>query len=69
MIARIQSTLEFDLRLQEYIELTRARKNEDAIAYSKKYLTPWYETHEAQIRQSFCLLVFPPSTNCPPYKV
>jgi CTLH/CRA C-terminal to LisH motif domain len=64
-----QSTLEFDLRLQEYIELTRVRKYEEAIPYSKKYLTPWYETHGVQITQAFNLLAFPPTTTCTPYKV
>ncbi|KAF8521027.1 CTLH/CRA C-terminal to lish motif domain-containing protein [Gautieria morchelliformis] len=67
-LRKIKSTLEFDLRLQEYIELTRARKYEEAIPYSKKYLTPWYETHGVQITQAFNLLAFPPTTTCAPYK-
>lgn len=40
-----QSTLEFDLRLQEFIELTRSRTPQslyDAIAYSRKHLLPLY---------------------------
>lgn len=67
-LRKLKNTLEFDLRLQEYIELARARKNEDAIAYSKKHLLPWQETHLAQIRQAAALLCFPPTTTCGPYK-
>ncbi|KAF8591289.1 hypothetical protein K439DRAFT_1650826 [Ramaria rubella] len=67
-LRKIKSTLEFDLRLQEYIELSRARKKEDAIAYCQKHLTTWYESHESQIKQALALLVFPPSTSCSPYK-
>ncbi|KAF8527643.1 CTLH/CRA C-terminal to lish motif domain-containing protein [Hysterangium stoloniferum] len=67
-LRKIKSTLEFDLRLQEYIELSRACKKEEAIVYSKKYLVSWYETHDTQIKQALALLVFPPNTVCPPYK-
>ena len=63
-----QNTLEFDLRLQEYIELTRAGKHLEAIAYSKRYLLPWRETHLPHIRQAAALLCFPPTTTCSPYK-
>jgi len=64
-----QSTLEFDLRLQEYIELSRARKTQEAIAYAKKHLISWQETHLPQIRVATALLAFPPNTMCGPYKV
>ncbi|KAF9010185.1 CTLH/CRA C-terminal to lish motif domain-containing protein [Cyathus striatus] len=67
-LQKIKSTLEFELRLQEYIELIRAQKSQEAIAYSKKYLVPWQETHMPQIRQALALLAFPPDTTCGPYK-
>lgn len=67
--ALTQSTLEFDLRLQEYIELARARRTVEAIAYSKKHLASWQDTHLQQIRQAAALLAFPATTNCGPYKV
>ena len=66
---RSQSTLEFDLRMQEYIELSRERKTMEAIAYSQKYLVSWQDTHLPQIRQLSALLAFPPTTTCGPYKV
>ncbi|KAA1472045.1 hypothetical protein DENSPDRAFT_838193 [Dentipellis sp. KUC8613] len=67
-LRKLKSTLEFDLRLQEYIELARARKAQEAMAYSKKHLVPWQETHLAQIQQASALLAFPPTTACGPYK-
>ncbi|THH21131.1 hypothetical protein EW146_g331 [Bondarzewia mesenterica] len=67
-LRKLKSTLEFDLRLQEYIELNRARKTQEAIAYFKKHLTSWQETHMAQIQQASALLAYPPTTTCGPYK-
>jgi len=67
-LRKIKSTLEFDLRMQEYIELSRARKTMEAIAYCKKYLISWQDTHLAQIRQLSALLAFEPNTICGPYK-
>lgn len=67
-LRKLKNTLEFDLRLQEYIELVRAGKNLEAIAYSKKHLLSWQETHLAQIHKASALLCFPPTTTCGPYK-
>ncbi|UZJ56995.1 hypothetical protein CBS101457_006315 [Exobasidium rhododendri] len=42
-LRKIKSNLEFDLRLQEFIEMTRsrdARSLQDAISYSRKHLLP-----------------------------
>lgn len=43
-LRKIRSTLEFDLRLQEFIELTRDRSSQslqEAINYSRRYLLPY----------------------------
>lgn len=53
-----QSTLEFDLRMQEFIELVRGGKFLAAIAYSKKHLSPWHDIHPAQFRQAMALLAY-----------
>jgi len=68
VLRKVKSTLEFELRLQEYIELARARKTQEAIAYSRKHLISWQDTHLTQIRQASALLAFAPSTACGPYK-
>ncbi|KAH9848379.1 CTLH/CRA C-terminal to lish motif domain-containing protein [Lenzites betulinus] len=67
-LRKLKNTLEFDLRLQEYIELARARKTVEAMAYSKKHLLPWLDTHRRQIIQAPALLCYPPTTACSPYK-
>jgi len=67
-LRKVKNPLEFDLRFQEFIELSRARKLEEAIAYQKKYLIQWHETHLAQIHQASALLAFRPDTACGPYK-
>ncbi|EMD35442.1 hypothetical protein CERSUDRAFT_116204 [Gelatoporia subvermispora B] len=67
-LRKIKNTLEFDLRLQEYIELIRTGKRIEAIAYSKKHLIAWQSTHQQQIRTAAALLCFPPKTTCGPYK-
>ncbi|KAJ6595694.1 CTLH/CRA C-terminal to lish motif domain-containing protein [Mycena vulgaris] len=67
-LRKMKSTLEFDLRLQEYIELSRACKHQEAIEYSKKHLVSWRETHLDQIQQAAALLAFRPDTSYGRYK-
>lgn len=62
-----KSALDFQLRLQEYIELVRKEKLTEAIAYSKKNLVPWADTHMKEIQQSMGLLAFKPNTKCKIY--
>ncbi|KAI8815773.1 CTLH/CRA C-terminal to lish motif domain-containing protein [Fimicolochytrium jonesii] len=67
-LEKIQSTLEFNLRFQEYIELVRAQKKEEAIKYCRKYLITWQAAHMSEIQQAMALLAFSPDTWCEPYK-
>ncbi|PPQ75590.1 hypothetical protein CVT24_010896 [Panaeolus cyanescens] len=67
-LRKVKSTLEFDLRMQEYIELLRARKTMEALAYSRKHLLSWTDTHAGQIRQLSGLLAFTPDTAFGTYK-
>lgn len=67
----VQSTLEFDLRFQEFIELARQRQPQLAIAHCRKYLVPAAASANngpQRIRQAMALLAFGPETTCPPYK-
>ncbi|KAJ3020137.1 GID complex subunit containing RING finger motif [Thoreauomyces humboldtii] len=66
-LEKIQSTLEFSLRLQEYVELARQQRKEEAIRYCRKYLVAWQSTHMRQIQQAMALLAFAPDTTCQPY--
>ncbi|GJE85210.1 CTLH/CRA C-terminal to LisH motif domain-containing protein [Phanerochaete sordida] len=67
-LRKAKNPLEFELRLQEFIELARDRKLMDAIVYQKKHLVQWQETHSAQIQHASGLLAYAPGTTCSPYK-
>lgn len=49
--------------------MARQRRNEEAIAYMKKHLVQWQETHFEEIKRVSALFAFPPTTTCGPYKV
>lgn|SRR5579859_843579 len=65
----IQSNLEFDLRVQEFIELVRTSQHLPAIMYYRKHLIPFEKTHQEHIQRAAGLLAFPPDTQVQPYKV
>ncbi|KAG0250737.1 GID complex subunit containing RING finger motif [Mortierella polycephala] len=67
-LKKLKSTLEFSLRVQEFIELARDRRTQEAISYAKKHLTSWQGTHMKEISHVMGLLAFPPETKCHPYK-
>ncbi len=67
-----QTNFEFELRLQQYIEMIRAGgspKRLEAMLHAKKYLTPYSQSHNDQILQAAGLLAQPPDTLLEPYKV
>ncbi|KAI7949562.1 hypothetical protein MJO28_008383 [Puccinia striiformis f. sp. tritici] len=66
-LKKSQSTLEFELRYQEFIELVKAKKFKEAISYSQKQLVPWQSTRLTEISQVMTLLAFDQRTRCPPY--
>lgn len=66
-LKKMQSTLEFELRFQEFIELARNRRFIEALNYSSKQLLPWKQTHMSMIAQGVTLLAFDSNTTCPPY--
>ncbi|KQK07354.1 hypothetical protein BRADI_2g34760v3 [Brachypodium distachyon] len=68
-LKKSKSKLEFLLRLQEFVELVRAKNSLQAIAYGRKYLAPWASTHMKELQRVFATLVFRSTTNCVPYKV
>lgn len=65
----LQSTLEFELRLQQFIELVRSSRLKEAMAHSKKFLVPHSDTHFEDIKRASGLLAFVPSTPVVEYKV
>ncbi|OAX80859.1 protein FYV10 [Emergomyces africanus] len=67
-LKKIQSNLEFELRLQQYIEMVRAGDKAEARQHAKKFLSPHSETQATDIRRAAGLLVFSPDTTAEPYK-
>ncbi|KAL5066686.1 hypothetical protein RYX36_017573 [Vicia faba] len=68
-LKKSKSKLEFQLRLQEFIEMVRAENNLRAIAYAKKYLAPWGATHMKELQRVLATLAFKRDTGCATYKV
>ena len=67
-----QYNLEFELRLQQYIEMVRTgskAKYMEAMVHAKKYLTPYIDTQSTEIHRAAGLLAFPKNTKAEPYKV
>ncbi|KAI4384015.1 hypothetical protein MLD38_009787 [Melastoma candidum] len=67
-LKKSKSILEFQLRLQEFVELVRAENNMRAIAYARKYLAPWGATHMKELQRVLATLAFKSNTECATYK-
>ncbi|CAI7621279.1 unnamed protein product [Penicillium manginii] len=70
-LKKSQHNLEFELRLQQYIELVRSRdqtKKIEAIAHAKRYLVTNQETQNKEIMRAAGMLVITPDTRSEPYK-
>ncbi|KAG8651263.1 hypothetical protein MANES_07G106200v8 [Manihot esculenta] len=68
-LKKSKSKLEFQLRLQEFIELVRAENSMRAITYAQKYLAPWGATHIKELQRVMATLAFKSHTECATYKV
>ncbi|KAI9032313.1 CTLH/CRA C-terminal to lish motif domain-containing protein [Hyaloraphidium curvatum] len=67
-LRKLKSTLEFQLRLQEFVELARSRRLAEAIDYARKHLATFSENHMVDIQQAMALLAFRSDTACDLYK-
>uniref|UniRef100_M4CSE5 Macrophage erythroblast attacher-like n=1 Tax=Brassica campestris TaxID=3711 RepID=M4CSE5_BRACM len=68
-LKKSKSKFEFQLRLQEFIELVRADSYKQAIHYARKHLTPWGATHMNELQRVLATLAFKSTTECTKYKV
>lgn len=57
-LTKLKSTLEFKLRLQEYVELLRAGKRIEAIGYANTWFANQPDRHIKDIQEAMSLLVF-----------
>ncbi|XP_060186334.1 protein MAEA homolog [Lycium barbarum] len=67
-LKKSKSKFEFQLRLQEFIELVRAENMMRAITYARKYLAPWGSTHMKELQRVLATLAFKSNTECMTYK-
>jgi len=67
-LKKIGSTLEFMLRMQEFIEMVRESRLEDAIKHARKFLAPLAETNMLEIQAAMATLAFLKDTSCEKYK-
>lgn len=66
-LRKINSTIEFQLRVQEFVELIRLERRMDAVKHAQRYFGDFPE-QLAEIRQYMALLAFPAATKLEPYK-
>ncbi|KAL0876943.1 hypothetical protein Bca101_026648 [Brassica carinata] len=57
-LKKSKSKFEFQLRLQEFIELVRADSYKQAIHYARKHLKPWGATHMNELQHVLATLAF-----------
>ncbi|KAL6041148.1 CLTH domain-containing protein, partial [Balamuthia mandrillaris] len=70
-LRKLQSTLELNLRMQEFIELARVGSFVEAISYARKHFVSAMKDPDAQpkLQRVFTAIAFQRNTQCPPYKV
>ncbi|PRP76638.1 hypothetical protein PROFUN_04021 [Planoprotostelium fungivorum] len=67
-LKKIQSTLEFSLRTQEFIELVRSQSYLESIQHARKYFQPAANEHMKEIQSVMATLAFLKDTKCPKYQ-
>ncbi|XP_050534614.1 E3 ubiquitin-protein transferase MAEA [Daktulosphaira vitifoliae] len=67
-LRKLHSTMEFNLRIQEFIELVRQDKRLDAVKHARKYISTFEDTRMDEVQQCMVLLAFPVDTEISPYR-
>lgn len=65
----MQNRLEFELRLQQYIELRRNGQLVEARQHAQKYLSQHAGTYLEEVKRAAGLLAYPPDTQVREYRV
>ncbi|KAF2901307.1 hypothetical protein ILUMI_04885 [Ignelater luminosus] len=68
-LRKLKSNMEFNLRIQEFVELIRSDRRIDAIKHARKHFPSFEEEHLSTIQKVMALLAFPVTTEIPSYKV
>lgn len=67
-LKKINSTIEFQLRVQEFVELIRSDKRLAAVKHAQKYFPAFEQDQLKEIRECMALLAFPTSTEIQKYQ-
>jgi len=67
-LRKLKSSLEFNVRLQEYIEFVRKGEKAEAVKYARKHLSTDQPEHLDLVKHVMGLLAFPVDTQLEPYK-
>lgn len=68
-LRKINSDIEFKLRVQEFIELIRNDQRLMAVKHAQKYFPSFEQDQLAEIKKCMALLAFPVDTQLEPYKM
>jgi macrophage erythroblast attacher len=66
-LRKARSRLEFELRVQEFVELVRNGNMIGAISHARLHLTPWAGQYPEELQHAVALLAFKADTSCGPY--
>ncbi|XP_068708537.1 E3 ubiquitin-protein transferase MAEA-like isoform X2 [Montipora foliosa] len=69
-LRKLKSNLEFNVRMQEFVELVRRGDKMEAVRYARKHFPPANVegTMTKEIQRAMALLAFKPDTSCSPYR-
>jgi macrophage erythroblast attacher len=67
-LRKLKSTLEFNVHIQDFIELVRSGKRMEAVSYARKHLSSAEPHLLGEVQSAMCLLAFSHDTECPRYK-
>lgn len=67
-LRKLGSTMEFNLRVQEFVELVRADRRLDAVKHARKCFANYDDYQLQEIQCCMGLLAFPANTDLSPYK-
>ncbi|XP_068228765.1 E3 ubiquitin-protein transferase MAEA isoform X2 [Palaemon carinicauda] len=66
-LRKLNSSLEFNVRMQEFIELIKNDRRMEAIKHARKYFTGQDPAHLPSIQRCMALIAFPAGTDVSPY--
>ncbi|CAH2241155.1 jg11605 [Pararge aegeria aegeria] len=67
-LRKLNSTMEFKIRIQEFIELVRDDRRLEAVRYAKKHFSTYEDGQLDDIQHCMGMLAFPKDTDVEPYR-